>query len=1048
MRRLIVLLLLLLIPGFALAQYPSPVFQNATVNGALNAIGGGILAGPYTGAPVLSGLWTFNGGLGTNAAAITGGSINGTPIGATTPATGAFTTIGASGAVTLSATGIALAITNSATIGGTLTINPSGANPLNITNALFSLTGSGSAGYTFSALTTGNMVFQINSQSVLTLRQATSGVNGIVITEGATGAGAQIQQGGDATGTLKLGAGAGGNTGTLQSLVPLLVQGPISFGLSQTLVSGSGFGAVGSVNPAPLWYNSILQGTINTGASSPFEFQVTDKMVMPNPLPIWAFTDNTAAGYDGARTPFSITLVKAAATASGGTFGSNTVLTVTQSVAVGDGGTQAAPNGVNTATNFVLRCYTGDWLSSCVQSEWDLALQAGTHALQKTSMGLHYSQFDGQHASGTTALPLRWTDATLQMTAATNIGNGTGKGIVMILLGDHSQDLPWDNTPGIGTALMAVQMNDSQNFPTATESGAQIDDGFRLVDVFARNNFINNGAFHVDGQGNVYSCLATVKATSTGSSIDVTGQTEVSATVTTPVTTGAVVGSSMTDSLGGIWQVTGVTGTFPNTNPTAVTLLRPACVGTPPANPITASMSGGGVSGGVPPVSLNVTWSGAQNTLTLQPSGGTVNLQGTVSEGGPFTFSGTYKTSPFGTFSDTTAVCIRGNATNCVPQITGLQRLTQLSQFLYTFYSSASLYIDNSSRLAPMAGASSTYDATHIYPSTPLSAGVVAQLNSQIAACARSGHVVCTLIYTTHTPNGYAGSITAVAADGSSITVGGGWYLTNQGVEAGPVTPPGTADAYINPDFHPYAQNIVTYLNAGDTAHMSTGLEIDVLNYQADSTGSGNVGNALGMTSNCHGPHVCSNAYIAQGAGTGPWYQGYLSLGNQAGFTSHLDSVNGFQILHDTTEPAFGFISYQASGVAFAVNPAGTGYAFESTAGSDGSNTVQFGNQGLINTIQIAARVGSTIPPQIQALGPQTNIDIRFIPKGTGVLRSDTAFRSSVTTVSGLGTCNSTAEGQRWAVSDATAATPGAALTGGGSTHVPAYCNGTNWIDG
>lgn len=52
---------------------------------------------------------------------------------------------------------------------------------------------------------------------------------------------------------------------------------------------------------------------------------------------------------------------------------------------------------------------------------------------------------------------------------------------------------------------------------------------------------------------------------------------------------------------------------------------------------------------------------------------------------------------------------------------------------------------------------------------------------------------------------------------------------------------------------------------------------------------------------------------------------------------------------------------------------------------------------------------------------------------------------SAIKTVAGLPTCNGGAEGAWSSVSDATAPTYNAALTGGGAVHVPVYCNGTIW---
>jgi len=47
---------------------------------------------------------------------------------------------------------------------------------------------------------------------------------------------------------------------------------------------------------------------------------------------------------------------------------------------------------------------------------------------------------------------------------------------------------------------------------------------------------------------------------------------------------------------------------------------------------------------------------------------------------------------------------------------------------------------------------------------------------------------------------------------------------------------------------------------------------------------------------------------------------------------------------------------------------------------------------------------------------------------------------------SALPTCNAAAEGSRGSVTDSTTATYGATISGNGSNHVAAYCNGTNWV--
>jgi hypothetical protein len=59
--------------------------------------------------------------------------------------------------------------------------------------------------------------------------------------------------------------------------------------------------------------------------------------------------------------------------------------------------------------------------------------------------------------------------------------------------------------------------------------------------------------------------------------------------------------------------------------------------------------------------------------------------------------------------------------------------------------------------------------------------------------------------------------------------------------------------------------------------------------------------------------------------------------------------------------------------------------------------------------------------------------------KATYLLTVPQAFASLPSCVSGL-------EGQRASVNNSTTATYGATITGGGANHVPAYCNGTNWV--
>ena len=63
---------------------------------------------------------------------------------------------------------------------------------------------------------------------------------------------------------------------------------------------------------------------------------------------------------------------------------------------------------------------------------------------------------------------------------------------------------------------------------------------------------------------------------------------------------------------------------------------------------------------------------------------------------------------------------------------------------------------------------------------------------------------------------------------------------------------------------------------------------------------------------------------------------------------------------------------------------------------------------------------------------------------GTGIMKLP-GFQSTAGIFTSIGTCNSGAEGTMRAVTDSTTATWGATITGSGTNHVLAYCDGTNW---
>lgn len=78
--------------------------------------------------------------------------------------------------------------------------------------------------------------------------------------------------------------------------------------------------------------------------------------------------------------------------------------------------------------------------------------------------------------------------------------------------------------------------------------------------------------------------------------------------------------------------------------------------------------------------------------------------------------------------------------------------------------------------------------------------------------------------------------------------------------------------------------------------------------------------------------------------------------------------------------------------------------------------------------------------------GSDTNVSLDLTPKGTGVIKiSSGGVLLPLTTVAALPSCAAGTKGLLAAVSDATAPTYNASLTGGGAVSIPVYCNGTAW---
>jgi hypothetical protein len=84
--------------------------------------------------------------------------------------------------------------------------------------------------------------------------------------------------------------------------------------------------------------------------------------------------------------------------------------------------------------------------------------------------------------------------------------------------------------------------------------------------------------------------------------------------------------------------------------------------------------------------------------------------------------------------------------------------------------------------------------------------------------------------------------------------------------------------------------------------------------------------------------------------------------------------------------------------------------------------------------------------PLITETGSGANLGVSITPTGTGTTTIGNMIpQFASTTVGALPGCNGSTEYQEYAVTDASSPTWNATLTGGSTSVVLAFCNGTNW---
>lgn len=343
-----------------------------------------------------------------------------------------------------------------------------------------------------------------------------------------------------------------------------------------------------------------------------------------------------------------------------------------------------------------------------------------------------------------------------------------------------------------------------------------------------------------------------------------------------------------------------------------------------------------------------------------------------------------------------------------LPGVSGYHGPSELAtvpdRAVLTFYAGA-----NTAAVNTIVVPSATYTATTVVLSpalTPTQLSFVQQaiaINNQRAVLWQNApsYIAANIgmqIDTQHTPQHYTGCITAVSSDGTTITVAG-WYLvcgptgSPPGNTAAGQVPPSGIGCYVNPCTKMWTMNGIQWLDAttgpsptgNNQCQQMTFLEIDSYNNQAAFGTSSNTGviPTIGISANAH---ANKNGYGFIGLGN--WYSGFMSRGN----TDFPFLIQGVASAPGGTDAVYGYVSQVRSDITGGHHPFAY-YDFSlPTPGYrwwvQGSGTMFLGASAYDNGFVIST-VPPGSPPIISISGPDTNINLRIVPKGTGVVEID-----------------------------------------------------------
>ena len=240
---------------------------------------------------------------------------------------------------------------------------------------------------------------------------------------------------------------------------------------------------------------------------------------------------------------------------------------------------------------------------------------------------------------------------------------------------------------------------------------------------------------------------------------------------------------------------------------------------------------------------------------------------------------------------------------------------------------SVGFYAENSSTVPTLVVASATYTSSTAIPTTPADV-------SQLIA----GMII-------DTDNGHAGVLASWAADGSSLTVKNGWYVSGA-AGSSPVTPPASGFK-VNMLTKVWAMNSQTVLTADGDATRAAGFELGLRNHKQNLTDPDSTTDYLwGYDAIGFGPFPSSVGYIQRG--------GFLR-----GFESSGAMQDGFAVSkRGSTFPVNAVVVRCNSFHQFVSQPNGVDIAYKITNAGDvdmggaayaGTKTIRLRSSGLNN---------------------------------------------------------------------------------------------------